>query len=162
MRVYHSSYCKIEKPDIIHSRNALDFGRGFYVTKLKEQAEKYAKRFTALGNDAYLNEYEYTPCAIFKKKNFEHYDEEWLRFVCDCRRGGDAYKQYDIIEGGVANDKVFRTVDLFMSGVYTLEQALQKLIYETPNHQLCFISQSAIDQCLKIVEITEVKSDENG
>ncbi|MCF0201494.1 MAG: DUF3990 domain-containing protein [Bacteroidales bacterium] len=162
MRVYHCSYMKISMPDNLHSRNALDFGKGFYVTKLKEQAEKYAQRFTALGSDAFLHEYEYTPCADFKTKVFEHYDEEWLRFICSCRRGGDDYKQYDIIEGGVANDKVFRTVDLFMSGIYTLEQALLQLIYEAPNHQLCFISQAAIDRCLKLVEVTELKPDLNG
>ena len=162
MRVYHSSDVKIGNPDNLHSRNALDFGKGFYVTKLKEQAERYAQRFTALGSDAYLHEYEYTPSADFKTKVFEHYDEEWLRFVCNCRRGGDDYKHYDIIEGGVANDKVFRTVDLFMSGLIALEQALQRLIYEAPNHQLFFISQSAIDHCLKLVDITEIKSDENG
>ncbi|MCF0181666.1 MAG: DUF3990 domain-containing protein [Muribaculaceae bacterium] len=162
MRVYHTSDMQIECPDNLHSRNALDFGKGFYVTKLKEQAEKYAQRFTALGSNAYLHEYEYKPCADFKIKVFEHYDDEWLRFVCNCRRGGDDYKQYDIIEGGVANDKVFRTVDLYMSGIYTLEQALQKLIYEAPNHQLCLISQAAIDCCLKLVEITQIKSEENG
>ena len=162
MRVYHSSDMKIGNPDNLHSRNALDFGKGFYVTKLKAQAEIYAQRYTALGCDAYLHEYEYTPCVDFKTKVFEHYDEEWLRFVCNCRRGGDDYKHYDIIEGGVANDKVFRTVDLFMSGMIALEQALQRLIYEAPNYQLCFISQSAIDHCLKLVDITEIKSDENG
>ena len=157
MKVYHTSDIQISRPDNQHSRNALDFGKGFYVTRLKEQAEKYAQRFTALGSDAYLHEYEYTPCEGFNLKIFEHYDEEWLRFVCNCRRGGDDYKRYDIIEGGVANDKVFRTVDLFMSGVYTLEQALQKLIYEAPNHQLCFISQSAIDRCLRLVDISILK-----
>lgn len=152
----------IEGPDNQHSREALDFGKGFYVTKLKEQAEKYAQRFSTLGSQTYLHEYEYTPSANFQIKVFEHYDEEWLRFVCNCRRGGDDYKKYDIIEGGVANDKVFRTVDFFLSGIYTLEQALQKLVYEAPNHQLCFISQAAIDHCLKLIDVTVIKSEENG
>ncbi|MCF0194424.1 MAG: DUF3990 domain-containing protein [Bacteroidaceae bacterium] len=162
MRVYHTSDIRIDHPDNQHSRNALDFGKGFYVTKLREQAEKYAQRFLAMGNDAYLHEYEYTPCANFTTKVFKHYDEEWLRFVCSCRRGGEDFKQYDIIEGGVANDKVFRTVDFFMSGIYTLEQALHKLVYEAPNHQLCFISQSAIDNCLKLIEISTIKPHSNG
>ena len=99
MRVYHSSDIIIGRPDNLHSRNALDFGKGFYVTRLKEQAEKYAQRYIALGSDAYLHEYEYTPCVDFNMKVFEHYDEEWLRFVCNCRRGGDDYKQYDVVEG---------------------------------------------------------------
>ncbi len=35
---------------------------------------------------------------------------------------------------------------------FNKEQALQKLVYETPNNQLCFITQKAIDKCLKFVE----------
>lgn len=162
MKVYHTSNSVIEKPDTVHSRNALDFGRGFYVTKLKEQAEKYAERFTALGSDAYIHTYEYTPCRDLKVKTFTAYDEEWLNFVSVCRRGGDDYKTYDIIEGGVANDKVFRTVDLYMSGIYNLEQALQKLVFEKPNHQLCFITQRAIDSCLSLVDCTTIKAESNG
>lgn len=31
MIVYHGSYNAITKPDIVHSRDAVDFGRGFYI-----------------------------------------------------------------------------------------------------------------------------------
>ncbi|MBD5179710.1 MAG: DUF3990 domain-containing protein, partial [Bacteroidales bacterium] len=61
MLVYHSSDQCFREPDVVHSRDALDFGRGFYVTRLKEQAEKYAKRFLRAGNDAYLHIFDYTP-----------------------------------------------------------------------------------------------------
>lgn len=137
---------------MLHSRDALDFGKGFYVTRLKEQADKYANRFLKIGNEAYLHIFEYTPDSSMRVKIFESYDEEWLDFVCSCRKGADLYKAYDIIEGGVANDKVYRTVDLYMVGIYNKEQALQNLVYEKPNHHLCFITQKAIDKCLKFVE----------
>ncbi len=152
MLVYHTSDQRFEHPDIEHSRDALDFGKGFYVTRLYEQAEKYADRFLKIGADAILHIFEYSPNSDFKIKIFDSYDEEWLDFVCSCRQGNNTYQQYDIIEGGVANDKVFRTVDLYMTGIYTKEQALQKLIYEMPNNQLCFITQKAIDDCLKLIE----------
>lgn len=157
MKVYHTSNLVIEKPDTLHSRDALDFGRGFYVTKLKTQAEKYAERFTALGEEAYIHEYDYKPCGVLRIKNFKAYDEDWLNFICSCRRGGNLYKEFDIIEGGVANDKVFRTVDLYMNGIYNLEQALQKLIYEKPNHQLCFVTQRAIDCCLTLINYSIIR-----
>jgi len=140
MLVYHSSNHLFTNPDVLHSREALDFGKGFYVTRLKEQAHKYANRFLRVGEDAYMHVYEYTPNRELRIKIFNAYDEEWLDFVCNCRKGGDAYKQYDIIEGGVANDKVFQTVDLYIAGVYNKEQALQNLAYEKPNNQLCFIT----------------------
>ena len=155
MLVYHSSDQCFREPDVVHSRDALDFGRGFYVTRLREQAEKYAKRFLRAGNDAYLHIFDYTPDSDMQIKVFDTYNEEWLDFVCSCRNGNDVYKHYDIIEGGVANDKVFQTVDLYMAGIYNKEQALQNLMYEMPNNQLCFITQAAIDKCLKFIEFTK-------
>ena len=152
MLVYHSSNQCFTTPDVVHSREALDFGKGFYVTRLREQAEKYDDRFLRAGEDAYMHIFEYIPDSDLKIKIFHSYDEEWLDFVCSCRKGDDVYKQFDVIEGGVANDKVFQTVDLYMAGVYNKEQALQNLAYEMPNNQLCFISQEAIDRCLKFVE----------
>lgn len=152
MLVYHSSDQCFTMPDVDHSRNALDFGKGFYVTRLKEQAIKYANRFLKMGSDAYIHFFEYSPTPDMKIKIFDSYDEEWLNFVCSCRKGNDCYKQFDIVEGGVANDKVFRTVDLYMAGIYNKEQALQNLAYEMPNNQLCFISQNAINKCLRFIE----------
>lgn len=152
MLVYHTSDTQILNPDVQHSRNALDFGKGFYVTRIKDQAIKYSERFSKLGKTSHLHTYEYIPDQELKLKVFEAYDEVWLNFVCNCRQGGNDYKAFDIIEGGVANDKVFQTVDLYINGIYNLQQALQKLIYEKPNNQICFTSQVAIDKCLKFVE----------
>lgn len=100
--------------------------------------------------------FEYTPDAGMRVKIFDSYNEDWLDFVCNCRNGNDVYKQYDIIEGGVANDKVFQTVDLYMAGIYNKEQALQKLAYEMPNNQLCFVTQEAIKRCLKFIEFAKI------
>lgn len=36
MKVYHTSTIEIINPDIIHSREGLDFGKGFYCTVLRE------------------------------------------------------------------------------------------------------------------------------
>lgn len=152
MLVYHTSDQLFTSPDVVHSRDALDFGKGFYVTRLKGQAVKYADRFIKTGNDAFLHIFEFTEDPELRVKVFESYDEEWLDFVCSCRKGNKDYLQYDIIEGGVANDKVYQTVDLYMSGIYNKDQALQNLIYEKPNNQLCFITQKAIDKCLKFIK----------
>lgn len=152
MLVYHTSDIHIDTPDVIHSRDALDFGKGFYVTKLRKQAEKYAERFLRAGKESFINIFEYSPDSDLRIKIFDCYNEEWLDFVCNCRKGNGIYRQYDIIEGGVANDKVFQTVDLYMAGIYNKEQALQRLAYEMPNNQLCFITQKAIDRCLNFIE----------
>ncbi len=53
MILYHTSSVKVPKPDTLHSRNALDFGKGFYLTHLRDQAEKYGEKFTDRGMPAY-------------------------------------------------------------------------------------------------------------
>lgn len=52
MRVYHASMVRVEHPDVFHSRKFLDFGQGFYITTLREQAIKYAQRFLRRGKEA--------------------------------------------------------------------------------------------------------------
>lgn len=57
MKLYHASTLCIKKPDVLHSRDKLDFGRGFYMTSIREQAIRYAERFTRRGKEAFINEY---------------------------------------------------------------------------------------------------------
>ena len=44
MIVYHGSIVEVVKPEVNRSYRNLDFGQGFYVTTVKEQAERWAKR----------------------------------------------------------------------------------------------------------------------
>ena len=151
MKVYHSSTVKVEYPDTAHSRSYLDFGRGFYLTTIREQAVKYAERFLRRGSEAWLNTYEMTDdLQSWKVLRFDHYDGAWLDFVASCRRGENS-GNYDLIIGGIANDKVFRTIDLYFAGDITKQQALNKLVYEKPNIQLCIRSEQMLRQCLTLI-----------
>lgn len=60
MRLYHSSSVVVERPDLEHFRKYLDFGRGFYLTSILEQAQRYGERFKRRGKDAWLNIYEFS------------------------------------------------------------------------------------------------------
>ncbi len=44
MIVYHGSSQVVESPNVKYSYRALDFGKGFYVTTVKEQAARWARR----------------------------------------------------------------------------------------------------------------------
>lgn len=44
MKVYHGGTDIIKSPSVAFSKKYLDFGKGFYVTQFKEQAEKWALR----------------------------------------------------------------------------------------------------------------------
>jgi hypothetical protein len=82
-------------------------------------------------------------------KVFKSYDMDWLNYVIDCRRGGELQLQYDVVEGGVANDNVIDTVEDYENGIITAEQALGQLVYKKVNHQICIRSQKVVDACLK-------------
>lgn len=152
MKLYHSSNTSVERPDTIHSRDYLDFGKGFYLTTLHEQAVKYAQRFIRRNQKAWINSYEfiYDP-AEWKVLQFEAYDKAWLDFVSKCRAGEDD-TDFDIIIGGIANDRVIQTLDRYFEGELSIEETLGLLIYEKPNNQYCIRSQKMLDECLKHIE----------
>ena len=148
MEVYHASSVIVDSPDVVHSRAFLDFGKGFYMTTIREQAEKYALRFLRRNKEAWLNIYELDEAYLaYRVKTFTEYNEEWLDFVAQCRTGRDV-ENYDIIMGGIANDKVFRTVDLYFAGDISKEECLRRLIFEEPNNQICIRSQQVLNECL--------------
>lgn len=147
MEVYHASTQEIQHPDILHSRKFLDFGPGFYVTTLRQQAINYAERFKRRKRKAWLNTYELSDYKEFRTVRFEKYDAAWLDFVSECRKG-NVVGDYDMVCGGIADDKVFRTIDMYFAGDITKEEALKRLLFEKPNDQFCFRTQKILDKCL--------------
>ncbi len=82
MILYHTSNIIIQQPDILHSREHLDFGRGFYLTTLHEQAVKYGERFLRRDEEAYINVYELNDnLQGYSRVIFDAYDCQWLDFV---------------------------------------------------------------------------------
>ena len=163
MIVYHGSIEPVEHPDIEHSFRNLDFGRGFYVTSVQKQAERWAKRKANLKDVAagIISEYEMSldPDTLHIL-DFGDDMDAWIDFVCKCRDGEDLYQQYDIIIGKVANDQVYRVVDMYRRGIWEKERALKEMrVYDTCD-QIAFISQRAIDQCLLYKDCYEVTSDD--
>lgn len=90
-------------------------------------------------------------------KSFPENDESWVEFVCACRRGSDVYRHYDLIVGGVANDRVFRAVDMYARGTRDLQTTLAALVFFERTDQYCFVSQKAIDATLAFAESYEVQ-----
>mgnify|MGYP002623601990 FL=1 len=159
MRLYHGSNVEVRKPSLKKSRKKTDFGRGFYTTTQKEQAEhwtsikidraKSGKRIVSVFeiDDALLTN------AELKIREFHGPDEDWLNFVVDSRKGVE--HDYDLVFGPVANDKVFTVVNLYESGVLDAPAAIAELkAYKTYN-QLSFHTQRVI-KSLKFVESYEV------
>lgn len=147
MILYHGSYVKIEKPDLVHSRRNVDFGPGFYTTPMREQAVKWCEKFKRRGKEGVLSTYYFDMREeqALKTLVFDAYSEQWLDFILNCRKGIDV-TDYDVVIGGVANDKVFNTVELFFDGLIDKAEAINRLRYEKPNLQICFRTQRALEQ----------------
>ena len=80
---------------------------------------------------------------------FGDHDLEWLDFITACRLGQSLDENWDLIIGGVANDKVFDTLQLYFDNLIGAEEAIGRLRYNKPNFQYCFKSQPLIDECLQ-------------
>ncbi len=163
MKVFHGSTSIVDKPLANIGRNLLDFGKGFYLTTLEAQAISWASRPLNQGKQKYLNIYELDFSAVvnegYKYLHFNEYNAEWLNFVISNRKGGSDWRQFDIVEGGIANDRIFNTIELYSSGLISENEALQRLIYEKPNNQICVLNQNIIDNHLTFVEAREIKEE---
>lgn len=155
MILYHGSDRPDEKPDAAHSRRSLDFGEGFYTTPILEQAQKWAMRKTR-GRKGNVSKYQADEKQMQQLKvlRFDGYSEHWLNFIIACRLGLDG-TDYDIVDGNVADDRVFNTIELFMGNLISKEDALLRLKFEIPNRQICFRTQKSIDLCLEYEGVVE-------
>ncbi len=149
MRVYHGSIVVVDAPLVGIGRRNLDFGKGFYVTDLEEQAISWVGRPLNSEKSQVLNIYEFDVERVldanYRYKRFSAYDVEWLDFVVASRKGQPVWQDFDVIEGGIANDRVFNTIELYTQGLITQDIALQRLRYEQPNNQICILNQSVVD-----------------
>ncbi len=162
MIVYHGSILEIKNPDVNHSKKYLDFGKGFYVTTYPKQAERWAVRKSLRSGKGRptVNVYElqddFMGYRVLEFRDPED-DEKWIDFVCDCRDGKEDYKNYDIIIGGVADDDVFKSVDMYHRGAWDKQRTLQELKYFKKNNQIAIINQKALDDLLVFRSSYEVE-----
>lgn len=161
--VYHGSNIVVSEPLVGIGRENLDFGLGFYVTALATQANVWAgnKARYFMQPEGYVSQYDFdfeAAVAAFRYHKFDAYDREWLHFIVNNRDGGDDWKQWDIIEGGVANDRVIDTVENYRAGLIDEETALRLLSQHQPNHQICITNQEVVDRYLRFTDSYKVEA----
>lgn len=156
MKVYHGGTEVIRQPIASKGRLGLDFGQGFYVTDIQSQAESWADRMARVRMESgIVSVFEFdldTAKKMCCYKRFDEYDENWLVFIVSNRQESYRGEMYDIIEGGVANDRVIDTVEAYMSNLMPLDVALRELSKHRPNNQICIRSQAVLDNYLCFVE----------
>lgn len=156
--LYHGSDVIVEHPLVNVGRKDLDFGPGFYLTPIYDQASKWAIRIKTIRKtkNAIVNNYEFTFQPGYKTKIFKTYDKEWLDFIVNSRKGEKPWEGYDIIEGGVADDRVIDAVEAYINGYADVEHTLRQLAYHKPNYQICILNQEIADNCLQYISYERV------
>lgn len=150
MFVYNGNYTQVQQPQIIYGRNTKDFGIGFYCTVIKEQAERWARRY----DTPIVNVYSLLIDGELDILEFKEMTDEWLDFIIDCRSGKP--HNHDIVIGAMANDQIYNFVSDYIDGIITREQFWALAKFKYPTHQINFCTDKAL-KCLTFFRSEAVK-----
>ena len=154
MILYHGSDVEVKNPKIIKSEKGRDFGCAFYLTPIKEQAERMAKRKQRMNKStsAIVSVFEFNEKEVsnLKYKLFKNPDLEWLDMIIECRTNPSFIHGYDIVEGKIADDSVGETILFVIDGIIKKEDALERLKFQKINSQVAFCSEDS----LKLINFT--------
>lgn len=160
MILYHGSDVEVRTPIIIKSEKGKDFGCAFYLTPIKEQAERMAKRRQRMNRSASaivsVFEFNESGKANIKYKVFENPDLEWLEMIIKCRTNPSFNHGYDVVEGKIADDSVGETILFVIDGIIKKEDAIERLKFQKINSQIAFCTEKSIE-LLKFMKSYEVK-----
>lgn len=178
MVLYHGSYCEVQNPDLKQCAKYKDFGRGFYLTTSRKQAESFARISTrkAISNKIVGAGQKYGIVSVFQFKYMERLlvkfypsaDINWLHCVVGHRKSKmfldviQELKNFDIIGGKIANDQTNATITAYMAGTFgeigvksADDICISLLLPERLQDQFCFRTNEAI-KCLTFVESEQI------
>lgn len=157
MILYHGTNTEFDKIDLKKCRPNKDFGRGFYLTHIRKQAEEMAIRrceFSGWGTPI-VQKYEFDESLLqdgnLKIKVFEGVSVEWAEFILKNRKArGKRQHNYDIVVGPVADDGVVLQINLYDQHIITIEQLVEGLTYRKLNSQYFFGTELAISKLKRL------------
>lgn len=155
MKLYHGSNTIIEQIDLSKCKPYKDFGQGFYLTAIREQAEQMARRTSAIyGGEPVVTEFEFDETAlnVLSVKTFEEPSEEWALFVMANRSRNHIQPThgFDIVIGPVADDTIATLFRNFDDGIIDLPMLVNGLKYKKVSSQYLFHSVEAIKYLCRI------------
>ena len=159
MILYHGSNIDIDKIDLTKSKPYKDFGKGFYLSSDKQQAQRMAEQRTSilLEGKPTLNKYQFDETILndnsLKVLCFEEYSEDWANFVLKNRDFNieQPCHNYDIVYGPIADDGVTFQLRRYKTGMISLEQLVNELKYSKGiTFQYYFGTELAISKLKKL------------
>ncbi len=165
MRLYHGSNIVIDSINLAMCRPYKDFGKGFYLTDIKEQAEKMAVRVSKIyGGSPVVNTFEiqdgFREIDDIKVKDFGlETTEEWAKFVMNNRNRTftnlkdtlcNKDNKYDIVIGPVADDNMALLFRQYENEIIDFETLLKGMIYKKTSSQYSFHTEKSIKLLRKV------------
>lgn len=165
MRLYHGSNITIDSINLAMCRPYKDFGRGFYLTDKREQAEKMAIRVSKIyGGSPVVNIFEiqddFRKIESIKIKDFgAETTEEWAKFVMNNRSRiftnvedvlCNKDNKYDIVIGPVADDNMALLFRQYENKIIDFETLLKGMIYKKTSSQYSFHTEKSIKLLRKV------------
>lgn len=142
MILYHGSNFEFDSVDLTLCRPGTDFGKGFYLTPIRERAlERAIAKARAFGGDPIVTEWWFDESKLsdIAFLSFEEESLDWAKFVYENRTiENNPDNNYDLISGPVADDNLRIQFNLVKRGLLTLEDLASRLVYDKPNLQYCF------------------------
>lgn len=167
MKLYHGSNMRIDHINLAMCRPYKDFGKGFYLTDIKEQAEKMAIRVSKIyGGTPVVNVYEiednFRENRNLQIKDFGiHATKDWARFVMNNRSRSFFDKtnqlcnkdnKYDIVIGPVADDDMALLFRQYENEIIDFEMLLRGMVYKKTSSQYSFHTENSIKLLRKVVD----------
>lgn len=165
MRLYHGSNVVIESINLAMCRPYKDFGKGFYLTDIEEQAKQMAKRVARIyGGSPVVNMFEiqddFRKMSDIKIKDFGiQTTEEWAKFVMSNRNRAftdevntlcNRDNKYDIVIGPVADDNMALLFRQYENEIIDFETLLKGMIYKKTSSQYSFHTEKVIRLLRKV------------
>lgn len=165
MRLYHGSNVVIESINLAMCRPYKDFGKGFYLTDIEEQAKQMAKRVSRIyGGSPVVNTFEiqddFREMSDIKIMDFGiQTTEEWAKFVMNNRNRTftdeantlcNKDNKYDIVIAPVADDNMVLLFRQYENEIIDFETLLKGMIYKKTSSQYSFHTEKGIRLLRKV------------
>ncbi len=156
--LYHGSNVQIERIDLSVSKPDKDFGKGFYLTDIREQAFEMAKRRARIlgTGEPIVTAYSFDESLLIMNtlnvKYFEEPDEEWAEFILNNRHASrtNFHHNYDVVIGPIADDGVAFQLGRYERGLISLGTLANELQYKKLNRQYYFGTERAVQFLRKL------------
>lgn len=158
MILFHGSNTPIEVIDLDRCRPFKDFGRGFYLTSLEQQAWNMANRATRIQGvgEPVVTAFDLAEDWRNSGLNVLYFDgpsQQWAEFIMnnrdraftDCSSPNcNRNNQYDVVFGPVADDAIVASFQLYQDGRIDINELVKRFEYRELSDQFSFHTPRAL------------------